>query len=126
MRDKILRLELYDKFEEESLIKEVLSSLPVRVENTLTYYRSKILGKVPIDRDAYDPAPILSAIPGGDKLMVLDSNDLPEDWKDEDFTDLLTEANHDEANVSSRTMQLLIMLSISGLNHKLLKNKYRK
>lgn len=114
MRDKILRLELYDKFEDESLIKEVLSSLPVRVENTLTYYRSKILGKVPIDRDAYDPAPILSAIPGGDKLMVLDSNDLPEDWKDEDFTDLLTEANHDEANVSSRTMQLLIMLSISG------------
>ena len=55
MRDKILRLELYDKFEDESLIKEVLSSLPVRVENTLTHYRTKILGKVPIDRDSYDP-----------------------------------------------------------------------
>ena len=84
------------------------------MENTLTYYRTKILRKVPIDRDSYDPALILLAIPGRDKLMVLDSNDLPEDWKDEDFTDLLTEANHDEANVSSRTMQLLIMLSISG------------
>ena len=106
MRDKILRMELYGKFEDESLIKEVLAAMPARVENTLTYFRTQILGKVPTNRDSYDPAPILSAIPGGDKVMVLDSNDLPEDWKDEDFRDLLSQANHDEVRISSRTMQL--------------------
>jgi hypothetical protein len=30
-------MELYGKFEDESLIKEVLASFPVRVENTLNY-----------------------------------------------------------------------------------------
>ena len=113
MRDKILRMELYGKFEDKSLITEVLAAMPARVENTLTYYRTKILGKVPTDRDSYDPAPILSAIPGGDKVVVLDLNDLPADWKDEDFRDLLSQANHDEASISSRTKQLN-MLSISG------------
>ena len=39
------------KFEDESLIKEVLASFPVRVEITLNYYRTKPLGKVPEDRD---------------------------------------------------------------------------
>ena len=108
-------MELYGKFEDESLVQEVLNAMPERVENTLTYYRTQILGKVPKDRDSYDPAPILSAIPGGDKVMVLDSNhDLPEDWKDLDFRDLLTPANLDEASISSRTMQLLNMLSKLG------------
>ena len=68
MRDKILRMEL-GKFEDESLIKEVLASFPVRVENTLNYYRTKLLGKVPEDRDSYDPAPILSTEDGGDKVV---------------------------------------------------------
>ena len=81
MRDKILRMELYGKFEDESLIKEVLASFPVRVENTLNYYRTKLLGKVPEDRDSYDPAPILSTEDGGDKV-TLDSNDLLSDSSD--------------------------------------------
>ena len=74
-------MELYGKFEDESLIKEVLASFPVRVENTLNYYRTKLLGKVPEDRDSYDPAPILSTEDGGDKVITLGSNDLPTDWK---------------------------------------------
>ena len=91
-------MELYGKFEDEALIQEVLHAMPDRVENTLTYYRTQILGKVPTDRNSYDPAPILSAIPGGDKVIVLDSNDLPEDWKKEDFGDLFSPAN-DEASI---------------------------
>ena len=45
-------MELYGKFEDESLIKEVLASFPVRVENTPNYYQTKLLGKVPEDRDS--------------------------------------------------------------------------
>ena len=93
MRDKILRMELYGKFEDESLIKEVLAAMPARVENTLTYFRTQILGKVPTDRDSYDPAPILTAIPGGDRVMVLD---LSENWKDEEFRDLISTTSSDE------------------------------
>ena len=80
-------MEHYGKFEDKSLITEVLVAMPAREENTLIYYRTKILGKVPTDRDSYDPAPILTAIPEGDRVMVLD---LPENWKDEEFRDLIS------------------------------------
>ena len=110
MRDKILRMELYGKFEDESLIKEVLASFPVRVENTLNYYRTKLLGKVTEDRDSYDPAPRLSTEDGGDKV-TLDSNDLPTDWKDYNFSDLFSQ---EEASILITTEQVLIVLSISG------------
>ena len=111
MRDKILRMELYGKFEDESLIKEVLASFPVRVENTLNYYRAKLLGKVPEDRDSYDPAPILSTEDGGDKVITLGSNDLPTDWKDYNFSDLFSQ---EEASILITTEHVFIMLSISG------------
>ena len=117
MRDKILRMELYGKFEDESLIKEVLAAFPLRVENTLTYYRTKILGKVPTDRNSYDPAPILSAIPGGEKVMVLDSNNLPEDWKDYNFSDLLSQEDHEEASISSRTIARVFLLYVVHIRY---------
>ena len=88
MRDKILRMELYGKFEDESLIKEVLASFTVRVENTLNYYRTKLLGKVPEDY-----------------------NDLPTDWKDYNFSDLFSQ---EEASILITTEHVFIMLSISG------------
>ena len=97
------------KFEDESLIKEVLASFPVRVENTLNYYRTKLLGKVPEDRDSYDPAPILST--EDDKVITLGSNDLPTDWKDYNFSDLFSQ---EEASILITTEQVLIVLSISG------------
>ena len=87
MRDKILRMEL-GKFEDESLIKEVLASFPVRVENTLNYYRTKLLGKVPEDY-----------------------NDLPTDWKDYNFSDLFSQ---EEASILITTEHVFIMLSISS------------
>ena len=111
MRDKILRMELYGKFEDESLITEVLASFPVRVENTLNYYRTKLLWKVPEDRDSYDPAPILSTEDGGDKVITLGSNDLPTDWKDYNFSDLFSQ---EEASILITTEHVFIMLSISG------------
>ena len=41
------RMEHYGKFEDKSLITEVLVAMPARVENTLIYYRTKILGRSP-------------------------------------------------------------------------------
>ena len=73
------------------------------------YYRTKPLGKVPEDRDSYDPAPILSTEDGGDKVITLGSNDLPTDWKDYNFSDLFSQG---EASIT--TEQVLIVLSISG------------
>ena len=40
-------MEHYGKFEDKSLIKEVLVAMPAREENTLIYYRTKILGRSP-------------------------------------------------------------------------------
>ena len=56
----------------------------------------KFLGRRQTDRDSYDPAPILTAIPGGDRVMVLDLNDLPENWKDGDFRELISTTSSDE------------------------------
>ena len=117
MRDKILRMELYGKFEDETLIKEVLAAFPLRVENTLTYYRTKILGKVPTDRNSYDPGPILSAIPGGDKIMVLDSKDLPEGWTDHNFSDLLSQEDHEEASISIRSITSVFFTHVAHIRY---------
>ena len=76
MRDKILRMELYGKFEDESLIKEVLASFPVRVENTLNYYRTKLLGKVPEDRDSTIRLPYCQL---SKQLSVLDADWMPDE-----------------------------------------------
>ena len=86
------RMEHYGKFEDKSLITEVLVAMPAREENT-HLLQDKNSRKVPTDRDSYDPAPILTAIPGGDRAMVLD---LSENWKDEEFRDLISTTSLDE------------------------------
>ena len=80
-------MELYGKFEDKSLITEVLVAMPARVENTLIYYRTKILGRSP-----QTETPMIQD-PGGDRVMVLD---LPENWKDEEFRDLISTTSSDE------------------------------
>ena len=108
-------MELYGKFEDESLIKEVLASFPVRVENTLTTTEQNPLGRSQKTdegpRDSYDPAPRLSTEDGGDKVITLDYNDLPTDWKDYNFSDLFSQ---EEASILITTEHVFIMLSISG------------
>ena len=80
IKNHVLRTELYGKIESESLIADVLEALPIKVENTLFNFRTKLLGKVPRTRDEYDPTTFLHTLSGGEKITVLDSKDLPEKW----------------------------------------------
>ena len=82
-------MELHGKIEDESLIQDVLAALPLRVETTLFNYRKSLLGKVPRSLNDFDPQPILSSLDNGSQILVLDSKDLPADWKNYDFRSLL-------------------------------------
>ena len=113
MRDKILRMELYGKFEDESLIKEVLASFPVRVEITLNYYRNKTPREGPRRQRPTIRLPYcqLKMEVTRWSVVTLGSNDLPTDWKDYNFSDLFSQ---EETSILITTEQVLIVLSISG------------
>ena len=81
-----------------SFIREVLNCMPERVDCTLHLTRQRILGKVSADRDSFLPANILRNCRGGDRVLVIDSEtDLPDNWRDIDLNELLTEVNDDLA-----------------------------
>ena len=43
--------------------------------------RTKVLGEVPKSRDSFKPQSLLSKLPGGQNIIILNSNnDLPSDW----------------------------------------------
>ena len=88
IKNHVLRTELYGKVESEALIANVLEALPIKVENTLFNFRTKLLGKVPRTRDEYDPTTFLHTLSGWDKITVLDSRDLPEKWTEYNIKDL--------------------------------------
>ena len=69
---------------------EILSSLPVRVESTLNHHRARLLGNKlsGTDRETYDPSFILNTVSNGDKIIVLDSKNLPGDWYKTKWEDL--------------------------------------
>ena len=53
------------------------------IEQKLRRVRESVLGKVPTNRDVFDPAPILEKLEGGSKVIVIDSNkDLPTNWRE--------------------------------------------
>ena len=60
---------------------DVELALLSQVERTLFHYHSKLLGRVPRSREDYDPQQILSTLPGVDSVLVLDSLNLPENWR---------------------------------------------
>ena len=71
-------MELHGKYEDESLIQEVMAALPLKVENTLINYRKSLIGKVPSSLYDFDPTKILSTMQQGKDIVVLDSSkDLP-------------------------------------------------
>ena len=71
-------MELHGKYKDESLIQEVMAALPLKVENTLINYRKSLIGKVPSSLDDFDATKILSTMPQGKDIVMLDSSkDLP-------------------------------------------------
>ena len=73
-----MNVELQD---DPDLLSDVLSALSKRIQSGMNLYRSNILGKVPKDRDEFEPRTLLRKLEGGSKVLVLDSNtDLPRDW----------------------------------------------
>ena len=90
VRDKVLETELLAKHENDrAFIRDVLSELPDRVENTLQNHKTRLLGgsHLNVPRDEYDPTNLLSQIAGGKSVVVLDSHNqecLPPGWKEVD------------------------------------------
>ena len=90
VRDKILESELLSKHENDrAFIRDVMSELPERVENTLQNHKTRMLGgsHLNVPRDEYDPTQLLSQITGGKNVIVLDSHNpdcLPPGWKEID------------------------------------------
>ena len=90
VRDKVLETELLAKHENDrAFIRDVLSELPDRVENTLQNHKTRLLGgsHLNVPRDEYDPTNLLSQIAGGKSVVVLDSHKqecLPPGWKEVD------------------------------------------
>ena len=80
--NKKLRRDLLDEIQDEFLIADVELALLSQVERTLFHYHSKLLGRVLRSWEDYDPQQILSTLPGVDSVLVLDSLNLPENWKD--------------------------------------------
>ena len=97
-RDKILREELHEKIQDESLKTSVLAALPLRVENTLTTFRNSIIGPVPHTREEYEPHRVLQSITGGTKVLCLDSENLPPDWREMDLNQLFDDRDVGGAN----------------------------
>ena len=62
------------------------------MECILFKYRCRLLGKVPRTREEYDPAQLLDKLTA-DKTLVLDSENLPDDWKSFDLRTLLDDGD---------------------------------
>ena len=66
-----------------------MDRLPQRSDSSLGRVQRAVIGPVPTTRESYDPSHVLQFAPGGDKIMVLDSQDLPEDWNDIDLSTII-------------------------------------
>ena len=53
-------------------------------------HKRGITGKLPVDRNGFDPAHVLNIAPGGRKVIKMDSNQLPDNWTEEDINALVT------------------------------------
>ena len=80
----VLNEELHAKYPLD-LAQEVLDKLAGRSDCTLGRVQRDVIGPVPTDRDSYDPSHILGHVPGGDQILVLDSQKLPPSWSEEDL-----------------------------------------
>ena len=81
-RDSVMK-EVNLEFENDpSLLADIVSALPKKMESTLNLHKNRLLGSLPKTMDDFDPTSLLSKLDGGSKIIVLDSNkDLPENWK---------------------------------------------
>ena len=97
IKDKVL-IDLNVRLTDDAtLLSDVISALPVRVESTLNQFRTKLLGSLPATRDDFDPMILLGRMEGGEKIITMDSlKDLPQDWHKEDLRSAL--GVHQEVN----------------------------
>ena len=83
-------------------VSEVLRNIPLRVDNTLLYTRNQLLGPCGGDRDDYDPRAVLSHLDSDGTMVVMDTaQDLPENWSEMSFEDLLKKRGQDNADAEA-------------------------
>ena len=72
-----------------ALKREILNSFPPNYIQTLYSHRRKIIGALPATREDFHPQKILESFEFGQSVLVLDSNDLPDNWWKISLTELI-------------------------------------
>ena len=98
LRDKVLSEDLLTLPEDDQRLVE--KELPLRPEATINKIKNEALGCIPKTREDFDPVAILKMAHsiGGDKIIILDSNnedDLPPDWRNIDMKTLFEDPPSD-------------------------------
>ena len=98
LRDKVLSEDLLTLPEDDQRLVE--KELPLRPEATINKIKNEALGCIPKTREDFDPVAILKMAHsiGGDKILILDSNnedDLPPDWRNIDMKTLFEDPPSD-------------------------------
>ena len=99
---RVLREEL-DAVYPEDIAGEVRDRLAIRNDCTLLRAQREVLGPTPTSRDDFDPSHVLSYATGGDKVLVLDSNQLDQNWTEEDLGALINSMRKPRADIGSET-----------------------
>ena len=109
-KDKIMVETNLKHRDDPQLLLDIVSSMPKRVDSTLTAYRNKLLGNIPKHRDDFKPESLLSRMEGGDKILVMDSSkDLPSNWQE---LDMKKEFGISESPIDLTEVSVLSIVSI--------------
>ena len=114
--------ELFAKYPPD-LCQEVVDRLPLRSDSTLGRAQRRVIGPVPTSRETYDPSHVLQFAPDGDRILVLDSHDLREDWNEDDLSILInslrkrrndtgaTESEGSGTDIGSQVLNIIFLFS---------------
>ena len=84
--NRLMNEEVYNVHSED-IVTAVDARMGRRPEGFLYVLQQKLTGGRPADRDCWQPAEALKIVTGGDRVLILDSNELPDDWHNQDLGD---------------------------------------
>ena len=84
--NRLMNEQVYQKYPED-IVNGVDARMGRRPEGFLSQLQQKLTGGRPSNRDEWDPEHALKIMTGGEKVLVLDSQKLPDGWENEDLGD---------------------------------------
>ena len=82
--NRLMSEQVYNVYSQD-IVNAVDARMGRRPEGFLQKLQQKLTGGRPADRDAWDPSVSLKIVSGGNKVVLLDSNQLPDGWQDDDL-----------------------------------------